>query len=358
MPLVAEAVLTGPPGLTRLATVPLAAATALALLWRIRLPTVTLAVALAVPTIRLELLGDGGSGLHYLTLLVAVYSVGAHGQHRDHLIGAALLLALFLSPNELAKVRNGEWSELVGPILSLALAFGMGRLVASRTRQVLDAERRAAEVEHDRDKRARAAVAEERARISRELHDIVAHHVSVMVIQAQAGQRFLGPGDGDARDALTTIETTGRDALVELRRLLDVLRRTTDTAGTGPQPGLAEMPALIGTAREAGLPIELHIEGESTTLPAGLDLSAYRIVQEAVTNAMRYAGKSRTEVLVRYCSDAVELEISDDGPGQTIPAGAGHGLAGMRERASLYGGVLEAGPRAVRGFAVRARLPR
>jgi signal transduction histidine kinase len=356
--LVAEAVFTGPSGLTRLATVPLAAATALALLWRIRLPTVTLAVALAAPTIRLELLGDGGSGLHYLTVLVAVYSVGAHGQRRDHLIGAVLVLALFLSPNELAKVRTGEWSALVGPILSLALAFGMGRLVASRTRQVRDAEQRATEVEHDRDKRARAAVAEERARIARELHDIVAHHVSVMVIQAQAGQRLISPGDAAARDALTTIETTGRDALVELRRLLDVLRRTTDTAGTGPQPGLAELPALIGTARDAGLPIELHVEGEPTALPAGLDLSAYRIVQEAVTNAMRYAGKSRTEVLVRYCPDAVELEISDDGPGLGVPAGAGHGLAGMRERASLYGGVLEAGPRAVRGFAVRARLPR
>jgi signal transduction histidine kinase len=358
VPLVAEAVFAGPADRTLLASVPLAAATALALLWRIRLPTVTLAVALAAPTIRLELLGDGGSGMHYLTVLVAVYSVGAHGQRRDSLIAAVLLLALFLSPNELAKVRTGEWAELLGPILSLAIAFGMGRLVRSRTRLALDAEQRATQAERDRDERARAAVVEERARIARELHDIVAHHVSVMVIQAQAGQRLLGEAERDAREALTAIETSGRDALVEMRRLLEVLRRTSDTPGTGPQPGLDELPTLIRTARDAGLPVELHVAGEPASLPAGLDLSAYRIVQEAVTNAIRYAGKSRTDVLVRYGPDAVELEIRDDGPGSTAPAGNGHGLAGMRERASLYGGVLEAGPRAGHGFAVRARLPR
>jgi signal transduction histidine kinase len=356
VPLVAEAMFAGPADWTLLARVLLAAATALALLWRTRAPLVTLAVVLLAPLARHEV-GGGGDGLHYLAVLVAVYSIGAYGQRRDGLIAAVLLIA-FVGPGEWAKVADGGWGELVGPVLSMVLAFGMGRFVGSRTQQVRDAEQRAIEVEHDRDKQARAAVADERARIARELHDIVAHHVSVMVIQAQAGQRMISPSDGEARDALTTIETTGRDALVELRRLLDVLRRTTDTAGTEPQPGLAELPALIGTAREAGLPIELHVEGESNALPAGLDLSAYRIVQEAVTNAMRYAGKSRTEVLVRYCSDAVELEIRDDGPGLGVPAGAGHGLAGMRERASLYGGVLEAGPRAERGFAVRARLPR
>lgn len=357
VPLVAEAVFAGPTDRTLLVRVLLAAATALALLWRTRVPLVTLAVVLAAPLARHEV-GGGGDGLHYLAILVAVYSVGAYGQRREGLIAAVLLLA-FVGPGEWAKMADGGGlGELVGPVLSMVLAYGMGRFVGSRTRQAHDAEQRATQVERDRDERARAAVAEERARIARELHDIVAHHVSVMVIQAQAGQRLLGPGQGDAREALTTIETTGRDALVELRRLLDVLRRTTDTAGTGPQPGLSELPALIGIAREAGLPVELHLEGEPTALPAGLDLSAYRIVQEAVTNAMRYAGKSRTDVLVRYCPDAVELEISDDGPGLTVHSGAGHGLAGMRERASLYGGVLEAGPRAERGFAVRARLPR
>ncbi|MGH8970396.1 MAG: sensor histidine kinase [Actinomycetes bacterium] len=357
VPLVAEAVFVGPADRTLPARVLLASVTAVGMLWRTRLPLVTLAVALAAPVVRHEV-GGGGDGLHYLAVLVAVYSVGAHGQRRDGLVTGALLLALLFTPTERAKLANGEWGALIGPVLSMVLAFGLGRLERNRTRRALAAEQRATLVERDRDERARTAVAEERARIARELHDIVAHHVSVMVIQAQAGQRLLGPGEADAREALTTIETTGRDALVELRRLLGVLRRTADSAGTEPQPGLAELPRLIGTAREAGLAVELHIEGEPAALPAGLDLSAYRIVQEAVTNAMRYAATSRTQVLVRYCPDAVELEISDDGPGSTAPAGAGHGLAGMRERASLYGGVLEAGPRAERGFAVRARLPR
>jgi signal transduction histidine kinase len=358
VPLVAEAMFAGPADRTVLARVPLAAATSLALLWRTRLPLVTLAVALAAPVARHEVGGGGGDGLHYLIVLVAVYSVGAHGQRRDGLVAGALLVALFATPTEWAKLADGRWGEVAGPVLSMALAFGMGRLVRNRTRQAIDAEQRADKVERDRDERARLAVNEERARIARELHDIVAHHVSVMVIQAQAGQRLLVHGEGEARDALTTIETTGRDALVELRRLLDVMRRTTDTAGTEPQPGLAELPRLISTAQAAGLPIELCVEGEPTALPAGLDLSAYRIVQEAVTNAMKYAGKARTEVLVRYCLGAVELEISDDGPGPTVPAGVGHGLAGMRERASLYGGLLEAGPRPERGFSVRVRLPR
>jgi len=358
VPLVAEAVIAGPSDWTLLAHVLLAAVTAVALLWRIRLPVVTLAVALAAPTIRLELLGAGGGGMAYLTLLVTVYSVGAFGRRRDALIAAAVLSALFLSPNELAKIRSGEWGDLVGEFLSLAIAFGMGRFVRSRTRRALAAEQRAEQAVRDRDVRARTAVAEERARIARELHDIVAHHVSVMVIQAEAGQRLVDPTHRDAREALTAIETSGRDALVELRRMLEVLRRTSDSHGTGPQPGLAQLPALIGTAREAGLPVELHLEGEPATLPAGLDLAAYRIVQEALTNAIRYAGKARTEVLVRYCPDAVELDISDDGIGRTAAVGSGHGLAGMRERASLYGGVLDAGPRPERGFAVHARLPR
>jgi len=357
VPLVAEAAFSGPADRTLPARVVLAAVTAVGMLWRIRLPLVTLAVALAAPVVRHEV-GGGGDGLHYLAVLVAVYSVGAHGQRRDGLVTGALLLALLFTPTERAKVANGEWGDLIGPVLSMVLAFGMGRLVRNRTRQAIDAEQRATLVERDRDERARTAVAEERARIARELHDIVAHHVSVMVIQAQAGQRLVGPTHHDAREALTAIETSGRDALVELRRLLEVLRRTSDTAGTGPQPGLAQLPALIGTAREAGLPVALRVEGEPATLPAGLDLSAYRIVQEAVTNAIRYAGKADTDVLVRYCPDAVELDISDDGTRQTTSAGAGQGLVGMRERASLYGGVLEAGPRPERGFTVHARLPR
>ncbi|MGH8940260.1 MAG: histidine kinase, partial [Actinomycetes bacterium] len=183
VPLVAEAVFVGPADRTLPARVLLASVTAVGMLWRTRLPLVTLAVALAAPVVRHEV-GGGGDGLHYLAVLVAVYSVGAHGQRRDGLVTGALLLALLFTPTERAKLANGEWGALIGPVLSMVLAFGLGRLERNRTRRALAAEQRATLVERDRDERARTAVAEERARIARELHDIVAHHVSVMVIQA------------------------------------------------------------------------------------------------------------------------------------------------------------------------------
>jgi signal transduction histidine kinase len=200
-------------------------------------------------------------------------------------------------------------------------------------------------------------VAEERARISRELHDVVAHSVSVIVVQAQAAQRLIDGEQQEARRALGSIEMSGRQALVELRRMLGILRRTGEESALAPQPDLRQLNALVEQVRESGLPVELSIEGAAKSLPPGVDLSAYRIVQEALTNTLKHAGPAGARVAVRYRDDEIELEVVDDGTATGEGGGAGHGLIGMRERAVLYGGTLESGKREVGGYFVRARFP-
>ena len=204
-------------------------------------------------------------------------------------------------------------------------------------------------------------MAGERARIARELHDVVAHSVSVMVVQAGAAEEVLAAAPDRAREPLRSIQDTGRQALVELRRLLGVLRTDGSEAALAPQPGLDQVAALAAQVREAGVAVDLRVDGERDRVPAGVDLAAYRIVQEALTNVLKHAGASHAAVRVGYRPDLIELEIFDDGcatpaTGQATN-GTGHGLIGMRERASLYGGVVEARPRPEGGFAVRARLP-
>jgi signal transduction histidine kinase len=222
---------------------------------------------------------------------------------------------------------------------------------------VKDRERKADLAERERDIAAREAVVEERARIARELHDAIAHNVSMVVMQAGAERRVLEKGRGSPHEVLETIEQVGRGALVEMRRMIGMLRSERDDP-LAPQPGLADVPTLVTQVREAGPPVELRIEGTRTELPLGIELSAYRIIQEALTNTLKHAGDARASVIVRYGPDSLELEITDDGPG-TRPAVAsgGHGLVGMKERVALYGGKLDAGHRPGRGFAVRVLLP-
>ena len=224
-------------------------------------------------------------------------------------------------------------------------------------RVVGDRDRRARMAERERDLAAREAVVEERARIARELHDVIAHNVSMMVVQAGAERRVLDDEQASTREVLETIEQIGRRALTEMRRLVGMLR-TDDADSLSPQPGLDDVPALVTQIREAGLPVELTVEGERRALPAGIELSAYRIVQEALTNTLKHAGGAHAEVHVRYGADSLELEIVDDGPGGPARASSGgHGLVGMRERVALYGGRLDAGRRAEGGFAVHVLLP-
>jgi signal transduction histidine kinase len=224
-------------------------------------------------------------------------------------------------------------------------------------RVVGDRERRAQIAERERDLVAREAVVEERARIARELHDVIAHHVSMIVLQAGAERRVLDGANTSTREVLETVERTGRSALTEMRRLLGMLRGDANEPLT-PQPGLTDVPVLVKQLREAGLPVELQVEGERRELPVGIELSAYRIVQEALTNALKHAGEASASVNIRYGSDSLELEIADDGRGASAPVSSGgHGLVGMRERVALYGGHLDAGRRPSGGFVVRVLLP-
>jgi len=204
---------------------------------------------------------------------------------------------------------------------------------------------------------ARAAVADERARIARELHDVVAHNVSVIVIQSQAAQQSTPP-DTDAGRALRSIETTGQDALTEMRRLLGLLRKEDEELALAPQPSLRHLDRLAESVRDAGLPVEVEVEGDPVTLPPGVDLSAYRIVQEGLTNALKHSGGRRADVTVAYAPDQLRLEVRDDGPGGFAQTdGFGHGLIGIGERVKAYGGDMSAFVAATGGFVLRASLP-
>jgi signal transduction histidine kinase len=211
-------------------------------------------------------------------------------------------------------------------------------------------------LEREREEKAQLAVSEERARIARELHDIVAHGVSVIVAQARAGPHLVHDPE-QTTSAFRAIESSGRDALVELRRLLGILRSEDQQLAIGPQPGLDSLQSLLEQVRASGLPVQLRVEGDPVHLPAGIDLSAYRIVQEALTNVVKHADATRAEVVLRFDTRALELDILDDGRGATSVNGAGHGLIGMRERAALYGGTIETGTQDGGGYAVHARLP-
>jgi signal transduction histidine kinase len=208
-----------------------------------------------------------------------------------------------------------------------------------------------------REERARAAVEEERARIARELHDAVGHSVSVMTVQASAVRRLLTPEQKRELEALTAVERTGREALAEMRRMVGVLRHGDEAPALAPQPGLEQLSLLIEQVREAGLPVQLRVEGVAAKLPASLDLTAYRLVQEGLTNALKHARAQHAEVLLRYEPNVLEITVTDDGCGGSTATDGGHGLIGMRERVSVYGGELSVGPLDRGGFEMRARLP-
>jgi signal transduction histidine kinase len=243
----------------------------------------------------------------------------------------------------------------------IPLVFGIswlaGFALRERAEQAEAAEERASYAEREREAAARVAVAEERARIARELHDIVAHAVGVMVLQVGAVRHHLPDELEEDRDALSRVETAGRTALAEMRRLLGAMRRDGDGVDLAPQPGLDDLDALLEEVRRAGLPAELHVEGDAVPLPRAIDLSAYRIVQEGLTNALKHARATHADVTLRYGPDGLQLEVRDDGVGVATSDGLGHGLVGVRERVKIYGGEMSAGAAQEGGFVLSARLP-
>jgi signal transduction histidine kinase len=348
-------VLTGQVSGPRAAAVPLALLLTLPLAVRRRFP---LPVTVAVSASFLLNWAAGVDMYSYWASIVAglvtAYTAAAHLRPRL----AALALACLYAA--IAVSALGFSGLLWGGILVGGAALA-GFALRDRRRHVSQLAGLAHQLELARDENARAAVAGERARIARELHDVVAHSVSVMVVQAGAAEEVLGADPGKAREPLRSVQDTGRQALLELRRLLGVLRTDHSEAALAPQPGLDQVGGLAAQVQGAGVAVELCVDGDRDGIPAGVDLAAYRIVQEALTNVLKHATASHAVVRVGYRPDAIELEVLDDGHG---PLGAGHdgagtgqGLIGMRERASLYGGVVEARPRAEGGFAVRARLP-
>jgi signal transduction histidine kinase len=337
-------------GLALLHTLPLAA--------RRRFPGAVLAVSVASG------LGVAALGVPPVVLgpaiLVAVYSVAAYGGRWVSLAGLAAAelgsVAVQLTPGRVQAptvVSNG---------LAIAAAWLLGHFVGVRRAYTARLER-TAESERARVELARRAVAEERLRLARELHDVVAHSISVIAVQSGVGAHVAKTQPEEAAKALAAIEATSRAALTELRRLLGVLRQEGEPQGSlAPVPGLADLDALLAEVAKAGLAVRLRVEGTPSQLPAGVDLSAYRIVQEALTNVVKHAGPARAQVTIGYHAQDVTVEVTDDGQGVTAPTGdgqarVGHGLIGMRERVAVFGGDLEAGPGPGSGFRVAARLP-
>jgi signal transduction histidine kinase len=305
-----------------------------------------------------------------LAVLVALYTLAAYRPRRVALPG--LLVTLLGSAIAIAKwapehaVR--DWWTL-GEVLAVfwgpaITAWLLGDMMRWRRSYYKELEERAARLERERDAHAQIAAAAERARIARELHDVVAHNVSVMVVQADGAAYALDSSPERAREALAAISATGRQALAEMRSLLGVLRSATDPAARGeadlaPQPGIEQLSGLLEQARETGLPVSFTVEGVPWQLPRGTALTAYRVVQESLTNARKHGGPGVTAmVTLRFCQDEVAVIVADDGKGSPKAAdGLGHGLVGMRERVELFGGKVTAGPKAGGGFRVTATLP-
>jgi len=327
-----------------------ALAFAASLLVRRRYPVLPLLAGLAVIELDNTLVkGLAEAGIFLVAFIVALYSAGRWA--RGWTFAAACTVVLAAIP--LAAIEPGQPVGF-GDVAFFVVFFGApivaGRVFrrrAERERVLVDAhESRTAE-----------AIADERARIARELHDVVAHAISVIVLQARGGRRMLHEAPDETRSALDAIEHAGEQALTEMRRLLGMLRAADERAALDPQPGLDRLGELAGQVASAGLPVELRIEGEPVELPPGVDVSAYRIVQEALTNALKHAGPARATVTLRYGDEALELEVVDDGAGNANGGGSGHGLVGIRERVGVYGGELEAGAHPDGGFRVRALLP-
>ena len=354
---VAEALTSGEPTGTAVGAAVLGALMALLLLWRRTRPLAVLVAFIVLAAIgELFLIGPPDSLTQVLMLLTVTYSVGAHAEgHR----GAAGLGIGVAGVGVVAVLYDP--SDVVFPIVFFVVSpWLVGRLLRNTMLTARELAERAELAEHAREDEERRAVMAERNRVARELHDVLAHNLSVVVVQAGAARRIVGRDPERAAEVAALIELTGREALAELRHLFGPVRRS-DGSPPSELPGLDDLEHLATRVRHAGLEVDLRIEGEPVPLPAGVDLTAYRVVQEALTNALKHASAEAATVMLSYEPNELALTIEDDGDGlgaeRLDTLGGGHGLVGMEERVALYGGLLQAGPREAGGFAVRARLP-
>ena len=306
-------------------------------------------------------------------LLLAFFNAGAYGQPRFRNWVRAITLGLVIGLLTYSIFFQQQGSDvptqtilyqisvILLNVFLFAAAWWIGEVFRTRNQRELELQERTRQLEKERDENARRAVMDERVRIARELHDVVAHHVSVMGIQAGAARRILKQQPEKANDVLSQIEASSRQAVAELQRLLGFLREQNQVDDISPQPSLKQLDVLFNQMRLTGLSISVKIEGKEKPLPPGVDLSAYRIVQEALTNTLKHAGPASANVTIRYLGDAVELEIKDNGPkvpiSEATQESKGRGLIGMRERVSLHGGEFQAGSLPDGGFTVKAKLP-
>lgn len=328
----------------------------LSLAARRRAPLVALAFCAGALTVQTVALGEAPVAGGFLAVLVLTYSVAAHSRYPAAVIGLLVLcVALLVEPATRSEARS--IGDAVGNFGLFALVWGAGRVVRELRQRGAWWERRADDLERSREERVTAAVAEERQRIARELHDVVAHSVSVMVLHAGAARQYVALDPARATQPLLLVEEVGRQALEELQRLLQVLR---DSDEESPSiVGLGDVDQLVEHVRQAGVGVRLDVRGTPQSLAPGLDLTAYRILQEALTNVLKHAPQAHPEVSIEYAERELVLSVLDEGSsgGSSASAVGGNGLVGMRERVQLYGGALDVGPREAGGFAVRARIP-
>jgi signal transduction histidine kinase len=327
----------------------------LPLIFRRVAPLGSLVLLLAAPTVGSQFLPDYQPLSLFLAWVLGTFTVAAHEPNDRALWG---LIATALMTAFVAQAGGfGELSNIISIWIFLGAAWGLGRAIRSREQRAHMLQAHADHLEAEQQLQAERAIADERRRIARELHDVVAHDVSVMVVQAGAAQRVLSQNPERAREALFSIETSGRQALVELRRMLGVLRASDAHASVQPQPVLARVGELVEHVRNAGIEAGLHVEGEPRGLSPGADLAGYRIVQEALTNVIKHADATAVDITIRYLPGALELSVRDNGGGPRNEHAPGHGLIGMRERVAMFGGVLTAGKAPEGGFAVAAHIP-
>ena len=335
----------------------LAVGCTLPLAWRVRYPIATVGVITAAGGLLVVVAAPHQAPFEvFVGSVLASYSIGAHTAGARRWLGLGVMFGVGFPFMIAAGSRGMATGNTLAPIAWLTGAWAVGAIIRGRRLRTEELELLTAELAQQRDLQAQAAVAVERGRIARELHDVVAHNVSMMVVQAGAADRVLTGGQPDVRRALAAIAGTGRETIDEMRLLLGVLR-SDEADGLSPQPGLGDLDQLVGNVRSAGLQVALRVDGDRSPLSPGVDLSAYRIVQEALTNVVKHAGTATVEVTVRYARDSVQVEVCDDGRSGDGSTSGGNGLIGMRERVAMLGGEFHAGARQDGGFAVFARLP-